>query len=332
MTARVELVNPLPLALHHYQDELRDVLEAAGVDVTVAATTSAERQQTGRPAAEVLRHCLRDRLVAAGPPPGVHRLVLWPVLGYPELLMWRGPSRNTSIVFHDPAPLRRQVGLSRGAARSTRAAGALGRTRGLVVHSPTALAEVHERGYDADLLPHPVLAPVARPATEPSRQVLVLGQHKEARDLELLPRLAPLLRARGLTPRIVGRGWPEVPGWEVDPRFVDEEEFVALIRDSALVLLPYTRVFQSGVAVQAAEHAVPVVGGAATNVAEMYGVDWPGLVPDHGRSGATADDWVVAVERVLGLTPAHVLPSVSDYRERAVRAWGDWAGRLRPGG
>lgn len=326
MTA-VELVNPLPEALGHYQRELTDLLGTAGVTVTATTTASAERRGTGRSAASVLAESLDARLRVTGPPPGVHRLVLWPVLGYPELLMWRGRARDTSIVFHDPRPLRRQVGLGTGACRLTRVAGNVRCTRGMLVHSAAALVAVEERGFTADLLPHPILAPVAREAGRQTATALVLGQYKEARDLSVLKPLATRLLALGLYPRIVGRGWPSVPGWDVEDRFVSETEFDDLLRSSAVVLLPYTRVYQSGVAVRAAELAVPVVGGRATNLPELYGAAWPGLLAgDDAASGV--DAWADAVERVLLVDPDAVWRSVSDCRRSAERAWADWAARV----
>jgi glycosyltransferase involved in cell wall biosynthesis len=154
--------------------------------------------------------------------------------------------------------------------------------------------------------------------------VLVLGQHKDTRDLDLLSSLGPVLRSRGLHPRIVGRGWPSVPGWDVDARFVSDEEFEALLRSSAVVLLPYTKVYQSDVAVRAAECAVPVVGGATTNVAQLYGADWCGLVSGTGGRPPEVADWVAALERVLASTESEVQPRVASYHADALTAWERW--------
>jgi hypothetical protein len=321
----LEIVNPLPSALAHYQSELVDVLESAGAPVQVATTTSAERAGTDRGVASVLPGILRDRLLDSAPAPGIHRLVLWPVLGYPELMLWRGRPAHTSVVVHDPTPLRRQVGLGPFAVRATHALARLRPLHDVIVHSTPALAAVRDRGYDAQMLPHPMLEPETH-APGRSKRVLVLGQHKDTRDVAVLEELAPLLRARGLEPVIVGRGWPDLSGWDVDSRFVSEDEFRDQLRDSAVLLLPYTLVYQSGVAVRAAEAAVPVVAARDTNVRDLYGDDWPGLV-DHGHARG-ADAWAEAVDRVLAAGDTTAADHVHAYRASALAAWRSWVDRL----
>ena len=54
----------------------------------------------------------------------------------------------------------------------------------------------------------------------PLENVTVLGQFKPSRDLDLLPALATELRAQGFRPVIKGSGWPQIPGWDVDARFL----------------------------------------------------------------------------------------------------------------
>jgi hypothetical protein len=322
----IEIVNPLPTALAHYQAELVGVLRVVGAQVSIAATTSAELSGTDRQRARVLLGVLRHRVLGSPPPAGTHRLVIWPVLGYPELVLWRGPSARTSVLIHDPTPLRPQVGLGTVAVRATHALGRVRPLRGVIVHSDLALAAVRETGYDATVLPHPILQPRARQGGS-SRRALVLGQHKDTRDIALLTALAPLLRAQRLEPAIVGRGWPEVPGWSVDSRFVSEREFRDQLGDSELVVLPYTKVYQSGVAVRAAEASVPVVGGRATNLTALFGADWPGLVGDGTREPGPGD-WAAAVDRVLAAPRSAAAEPVRSYWKQTLAEWRSWVESL----
>jgi glycosyltransferase involved in cell wall biosynthesis len=113
----------------------------------------------------------------------------------------------------------------------------------------------------------------------------------------------------------------------VDSRFVSEDEFGDQLRRSAVLLLPYTNVYQSGVAVRAAEASVPVVGSRNTNVGDLYGHGWPGLVDDDSDQ-PRAQSWADAVDRVLAARATTAADHVQAYRSSSLSAWGGWVGRL----
>ena len=131
------------------------------------------------------------------------------------------------------------------------------------------------------LLPHPAKAPVLAGSEEATRRtVLVLGQHKPARDLDVMAAIAPSLRVAGWELTVAGRGWPPMPGWRVIDRFVEDSEFRALLDTQRVLLLPYRYYFQSGVALRALEAGVPVVGRQTGFLTSVLGDDFPGAVVD----------------------------------------------------
>jgi hypothetical protein len=313
---RVGLVNPLPSALAHYEAALGATLEQAGASVIRLKTTDVELNGGVLRRLRGLLSCLRDggRLRRER---GVDRIVvLWPALGYLDLLRWgRQRPAHLQIVIHDPDPLRKQVGMGR---LSTRLGAGLTRRR-VIAHSSAAAAALARRGI-ARVAVLPI--PLERPQLmwRPSATVLVLGQFKHARDLGLLVALGEQLAARGRNPLICGRGWPDVPGWQVRSRFLSEEEFTELLSTAGCVLLPYAYVFQSDVAVRAAELGVPVVGPARSNLGDLFGSDWIGQVPQ----GARADEWHAAVEAALRQPPEEILTRAEAAYHRACAAWARW--------
>lgn len=165
---------------------------------------------------------------------------------------------------------------------------------------------------------HPILtAPTAHAEDAAVRRtVLVAGQHKPSRDTALLSALGPRLRAAGFVPRIVGLGWPALPGWDHQDEFVDERRLAAEIASAAAVLIPYHRYWQSGIAIRALEANVPVVGGDTEFLTTLYGDGYPGLC------GATADpdEWLGAIEAVS--RRSYALDDYrTAYRHRADESW-----------
>jgi glycosyltransferase involved in cell wall biosynthesis len=151
---------------------------------------------------------------------------------------------------------------------------------------------------------HPVLTQPATcdrrvPELSAGETVLVAGQYKPSRDLELLSQLGPKLRTLGLRPRIVGRGWPAIEGWEIEDRFLTEHEFETEIRSAAAIVIPYQKYWQSGVAIQALEQEIPVVGAATAFLRTLFDEDYPGLV----RAGSSAAAWLAAISAVVDHPP-----------------------------
>lgn len=300
-------LNPLPQALQHYALALQHVTKLAGFASTIGLWPSAELRGEGRLAAAVGHLHAKVRLGHTS-----SYLLLWPSLGWLDAL--KPPQGRLSVIVHDPIPLRAQPFLGpttgRLVARAPRALSAQ-----IIVHSESARQVVADYGYrDILVLPHPVQSHPASPASSNKRVVRVLGAYKPARDLEILRRLATQLPDWDL--EIHGRGWPQVPGWQVHPEFVSEQTLSLLIETSGVVLIPYVRYFQSGIAIRALEHFVPVVGGRGTYIEELLGGDYPGLADGP-------DDWGAAVLRADGFRP--MLAKRVDLLERQVVArWSTW--------
>jgi hypothetical protein len=147
----------------------------------------------------------------------------------------------------------------------------------------------------------------------------VLGQYKPARDVDALRRLA-----RNIGPsadlQIHGRGWPEIQGWAVRSDFVPESEMDALISSSSVVLVPYRRFFQSGVAIRCLENGIPVVGPVNTSLDELFGERSPLLVRHP-------DDWVRAVHRALAGGGDDAVRAGQAWRTRCEQEWSAWTER-----
>ena len=148
--------------------------------------------------------------------------------------------------------------------------------------------------HPAVLTMHPILDEQRLTPKTSRPSVVVAGQYKPARDLELLAQLGPRLRDAGWTTTIVGRGWPPVPGWDVDDRFVPEDELDDLLGAAWALLLPYREYFQSGVAVRALENGTPTVGESTSFLDDLQ--------PAHERLrvpvGACAEAWLEALSHV----------------------------------
>jgi glycosyltransferase involved in cell wall biosynthesis len=321
----VSIYNPLPNALHHYQTALVDVLTSAGMATRSAGAASAEvhgkttSQRAQAALADLAAHLRTARR-------GGHVIVCWPTYGLLEPLLWLASWRRStvSVIVHDPTPLRPQIGMGRGA----RAVGGVAGRTGIVdvvVHSQAASRQLEAMGWARPtVLPHPVFRPRRRPDDpRDARTVLVCGQYKPARDLELLVSLAPQLRNRGFRLLVVGRGWPQLAGWEVDERFLSENELDQRIEGSAAVLIPYSRFYQSGIAVRALELGVPVVGPRHPFLMDLFGAQWPGLI-STGHGAAAWTDGIAKVTR----SSAVLTPTSAEFRDRCEREWAEYLRKL----
>jgi hypothetical protein len=308
--ARVAVINPLPLTLHHYELELLDVLSgcrlasvAAGPTVSAEMTDGDASSRLGR-AAKIV--CSR---LAGGDGADV-RLVLWPVFGLMDAMTWLRQRNGTWLVVHDPEPLRRQVGMGPISAWAGGLASRHG--VGVIVHSVPASDVLRGKGWRTTTLPHPIRRPADRGGALEGLRLTVLGQWKPARSIVPLRALAAATEWHGRRD-VVGRGWPEVDGWSVESRFVTEAELSARIDSSACVVLPYDRYFQSGIAVRCLEQLTPVVGQRHPFLQDLFGNDWPGLVDD--------DDWPAAVARVREVSPQELDNRRQVYWARCTNAW-----------
>ena len=314
----LSVVNPLPVALHHYEVELRSILDSLN-DLAWESVRiqSAEVGNLGavRKLWTAGQH-LRSLRRITGP-----SIALWPVLGHLESYGVRG-SRN-AIIYHDPVPIRAQAGYGTRAIRSgVKRANRVGMVA--VAHSRAAERQLHEFGYRRVInVPHPILPPAIR-STEIAPVVRVLGQFKPARDLDLLRSLGPQLRDRGYRTEIVGRGWPGIQGWDVRDEFVDEGKLTQLIASAGAIVIPYRRYWQSGIAIRAFEASVPVVGASGGFLDELYGDDAGLLVAGEGDTF----EWAERVDAAMKADAAVTFDHASRYRESGRREWRDLVNTL----
>ncbi|WP_125776228.1 hypothetical protein [Antribacter gilvus] len=309
------MVNPIPGVLGHFEHELRTVLSAAGAtSVVVRAGAPIEGLSAVRKVGVTLGTVV-GRLALRAEASGT--LVLWPAFGYLDALTWIARARRTPVLLlvHDVQPLRPQLGYSRTARRLF--AWAVHRSRVQPVCLTTAAADELRSltGVTPIVVPHPVARPAPTPTELPDRTrrpVRVLGQHKTAREVSSLHAIATGLGG-ACALEIKGRGWGEVSGWDVDSRFLSDEEFDSAIATSGCLVLPYARFYQSGVAVRALEHGVPVVARRHPHLEELFGASWPGFVED--------EDWPAAVRRALSLSRTSILQRREHVIDVVVRSW-----------
>lgn len=311
----VGIYNPLHKVLEHFADRLAESLEVSGITSVRLRSLNGEVGDDLRAKAFALGAHVKNARhhVRAGGP----NVVTWPLLGWWEMPLWRHNAHKTLVVMHDPEALVRQNGLSpSSAAASARISGA--KWPHLVTMSPEAYA-LTARYFNAErvhLVPHPMTAPVTDNSTRAGRKVLVLGQHKPARDLDVMASIATPLRAAGWEPTVAGRGWPLIPGWNVVDRFLAEQEFHELICSSAVVLLPYRYYFQSGVALRALEAGVPVVGRQTGFLTSIFGTGFPGAVDDWGQPAA----WLAAIT-AADSARGDQIQAAADYAARGTAEW-----------
>lgn len=328
------VINPLGGALSHYSAALMSVLQAVGVKVSMVSMDEPSVSGGGRLAWLVayLRSLWRVRKTNRGGR-SVHVLVVWPVLGFLDLFLVRGLSgKSSSIIYHDPKPLVRAVGTGRLTARL--AAAWRGRP-GILVHSGAAEVDVRDLGFDGGVmvLPHPMTRPQP-PAHRlggltplpPRPTIRVLGQFKQDRDLEVLEHVSEKL-AGECDLEIVGRGWPSVRGWSVDARFVSEDELDLLIRTSEVILIPYKRFYQSGIAMRALEACTPIVGRSGTSLEKLYGADSGLLVKDDTKR-SVSEAWIAAIRYALHRGRDDAEYAANNFYDYVVSDWSSWSLRL----
>lgn len=306
----------------HYVDELMDTLKHAGnFRVSVPETTPGEKFRVPLDRIRTSAQVLRERNAIARETHDHVVIVVWPLFGYLDpLSLLRLARRNTVyMIIHDPFPLRRSYGQSRLARRLFKEAV---RRRDIKVLYHTVHAQrigTQLTGVEGAVVPHPVTS--EHLADAPHRKhdkpvVRVLGQFKDTRSLNALTSIADSMAGFACL-EIHGRGWPKVPGWFVHNRFVPEREFEYLIESSDCVVIPYDTFFQSGVAVRCLEAGVPVVAPYHEHVAQLYGSDWAGAVPEG------APDWGPALRRALAADCMGIRERRQVVTQAVQRAWGE---------
>lgn len=289
MADLVRIANPLPSALEHYELELRQTLARIGVGMNDSGARPVEGEAGALGKIRMLYSALSNARRARDSTDPT--MLLWTSMGLIDTLSWSSRRAGNAVVLHDPIPLRKQVGFGRLAkAAAARLAGP---------HAPVIVSHSRDARFEAESLlprhrhiqlPHPILTDQGVPVRSAEPTVVVAGQFKPQRDLELLSRLGPALQARGVTGKIFGRGWPAVPGWEVDSRYLTEQELDTVLSSAWAVVIPYQLYFQSGVAIRALELGTPSVSPSNSFADELLD---PEAVVQDSRS---VPAWLAAVD------------------------------------
>jgi hypothetical protein len=309
-TLTVALINPVGAGLAHYSKSLDHVLRACGISTRRLDVVEPSSADYGR-VRWLLHYVSRVReRVRLERPDGI--IATWPAVGYWDvaILSLLGGRRPTCLVMHDPEPLV----YARGYGRLAKAVARRQSQGAILAHSPSATrAIVASRMPRVSEVLHPMMAPHTAPSpTGAERNVRVLGQYKTDRDIAGLERLAATAAPEWRL-EIVGRGWPAIAGWHIRDEFVAEECFDELVRTSHAVLIPYSRFYQSGVAIRALEWNVPVVGPYDSSLQIALGEDCEWLV----RNG----DWHAGVAAALEEERDRVSWRAQNLYDRTIRDW-----------
>lgn len=311
------VLNVLPCVLAHYERALVSELREVGGCRVEVHHASIERQAVPSRVRRAVHLTKAYWGMRNAPGP---LIIAWPALGIAEPTLWRWLRRRgtTIMIVHDPLSLRKGRHWPRSVHRAAARLGRSSRVR-VVAHSEGARVDLERLGWRvADVIGLPILV-ADRPTPGRGNSVLVLGQFKAARDLETLAEIGGRIADLGYVPEIRGRGWPAIEGWKVDDRFVPEQEFSEALGGAMCLLIPYTRYYQSEVAVRAIELGVPVVGRATDFLVDLLGSTWPGLV--HGPDPT---DWLTAI---AGVATAQVRGQLVDLaraaHERSLRSWAE---------
>lgn len=297
--------NPLPSALHHYEREIEHTFSMLRLTPPTVVQLHAEGVSGRRKVTALVRHILTARKLATS---GKNVLVLWPLLGWWEILLWSSPASRVNIVVHDPRPLRRQIGLGKTAARVARVVP----TRispVTIFHSRRARDHAVEDigNIRFAVVPHPVKPCLAdddgksngtRAVADSAIRVGVFGQWKPARDIQLLAELSPMLAEHRMVGQIAGRGWPEIDGWDVTSEFLPEADVSNRIQGVQVVLIPYLDYYQSGIAIRSVELGTHLVGVRNDFLESLLGSNYPGLL----EPSASVGDWMQAIRAVATIS------------------------------
>ncbi len=271
---KVRVFNCLPTTLAHYASELSDTLARLQVEVT-QVDSRVPIDSSRSIVVRGLSHIRQAREISRSDLPTI---VIWPAFGWLDGSLWSRSRSRILEISHDPVPIRRQFLTGRFwnavAKRSMR-------VEWLCHTESAANAAVQVIGTRPRIALHPVLS-TSPPAREilPGRRgvVSVLGQFKPSRNVDVLREIAETLSPEEYDLQIIGRGWPHIDGWRVTDRFVSEDDLDRALDDSDVVVIPYRKYWQSGIAVRAVERGVSVVGERTEFLTRLLGADYPGLV------------------------------------------------------
>lgn len=310
----VGLSNSIPEVLRHYQSETLATLGRIGITGSVLDDAPSIEGMSG--ARSRLKSLIRSLTwpKKAGRQGNNPIIQMWPTFGIFEVLLWH---RSIDfVVYHDPIPLRRQIGfdsVSRFMARHP-----VGPRPVVLSHSMDATLELRKifpRHEIVNVL-HPILNTTPSRTTR-NRQVVVVGQFKFARDVELLERLGPALSAAGFEPKVFGRGWPQVSGWQVTSAFLSEDDLDQVLATALVVVLPYRKYFQSGVAIRALEMGTPIVSPRTSFIADLLGGESHAIVANPSE----VDEWVSAIEQAADQELSPTERTRSRYVQNVDESW-----------
>lgn len=312
---QINVYNPLPIAYSHREKQLHEVF-----DGKVSFIRSSNEGKKGLVKVFALvAHMLISRKILRSESPV---LVTWPLLGWWEIILLSTKDAKVYLSVHDPRPLRKQFGLDPLAAWAANLVPQSRRPK-LICHSSVAADSIKSTfpGSNPLILPLPMVGSNKisglRKTKKISSSVIVLGQYKPSRDIELLERLGEKLKGENFSRKIVGRDWPDVAGWEVENRFITEAEFDSYLIQSGCLLIPYREYFQSGVALRAVELGVPVVGLEHPFLCESLGLkNSPGIVPRNSQDSI----WINAIKKA---TNSNFEPELQF--EEVKNKWRNWA-------
>jgi len=311
---KLEYFNSLPTALNHYEREFNETMLRIGIE-TWSGSKTPHVESTS--VAQKLSYIPRQFIESMRSTEADVRLHFWPGAGLYEPLFLRAtPKRPVFVTYHDPIPLRKQFGYSSFA--KTLASLIKRENLELLAHSRDAAVELSVLAPKLTVRSalHPIVTNQSF-SQKDQCSVLVAGQYKSARNLALLQRLGPVLRDLGYTAKIMGRGWPqEIEGWEVESRFVSEEELEAALGAASAILLPYSHYFQSGILVRALEMATLTVTPRTSFAEDIFGVESELIVDDVND----VSEWVRAITYATS-NPQISATSFSHYRSRVDSSW-----------
>lgn len=320
---RAIIVNPLGGALAHYTAALSSNL--GGDDGVVRILSQTEPCVSGRSRYSWL-FCYVRLLLKAGRLSrrnSIPVLIAWPVVGFWEIVLVRlCVGSEGALIIHDPVPLVAAVGHGRKAVRLIRWSPLKAQ---VIVHSARALAVMRELQLDVEvrIMPHPMLPPVEGTKRQGRRVVRVLGQYKVDRDLDALRQIAAD-HSGEVSYEIYGRGWPQVEGWEVNSAYLEEARLNELIESSDVVVVPYRRFYQSGIAFRCIELGTPIVGPGESSLDDVFGSRSPLLVNrghiEHGYA------WKKAIDYAFEYGHAEVPGAAADWYVHASSSWLHWLG------